>query len=569
MHGVGHGEVDRLLQIQPVVDVAQEEQQLPLLLLVAAGRAECQVGLAVAQRQRGRERGARPLARRQRAGQPLFQPEHLRARVQPETQFGDDGRGLEPSAGQRGRDHVAPAVDDVDVRGVAPLGRSAHIGQRGLIGGAAGRGDLRQTLQRVHDTGHLRLEAGHAAGQEVLRRHFADQRAAFVVVGVGQQVLQRHVDEGRIAVIGLAVGKGQLHGFRDPVHEFRAGRAHAGQVHALEQRERLQEDRALAPRARLGHGVAVVVVGDRLVVAGGPARQVVRGDHAPVGGAALVHDVGAAREAFDLFGHEAPVERVARRLDLAFAVRARALGLLQHAGPGAGQRRIAEQLAGLRHLAARHVDLGRRRPVGFEKVLQAGDGIGNARHQRMAMLGVIDGGLQHVAHAHRAVVAQQQHPGVEGARDDRGQEPVARDQLQAFGAVTLQRGRGRRGALAAQDLDAAGARRIEHGGHFAGRPHQVGLDHLQHEGRRDAGVERIAAALQERHAGRASQPMGGGHDTEGAENFRTRCEHGSPPTRCAGPLKGATPTDRQSRIRDVPDVPRYVGTVARLHIRHA
>ncbi|KAG0922741.1 hypothetical protein G6F57_021836 [Rhizopus arrhizus] len=92
----------------------------------------------------------------------------------------------------------------------------------------------------------------------------------------------------------------------------------------------------------------------------------------------------------------------------------------------------------------------------FEKVLQAGDGVGNARHQRMAMLGVIDSGLQHVAHAHRAVVAQQQHPGVERARDHGGQQAVARDQLQPFGAVAFKRGRGRRGALAAKHLDAPG-----------------------------------------------------------------------------------------------------------------
>ncbi|MNW15650.1 hypothetical protein D3C71_2142270 [compost metagenome] len=75
----------------------------------------------------------------------------------------------------------------------------------------------------------------------------------------------------------------------------------------------------------------------------------------------------------------------------------------------------------------------------------------------MAMLGVIDGGFQHIAHAHRAVVAQQQHPGVKGAGNHRGQQAVAGNQLQPFGAVAFQRSAGGRGALAAQHFQLAGA----------------------------------------------------------------------------------------------------------------
>ncbi|MNX58533.1 hypothetical protein D3C86_893810 [compost metagenome] len=347
---------------------------------------------------------------------------------------------------------------------------------------------------------------------------------------------QRHIDEGRIAVIGLAVRKGQLHGLRDAVDEFGAGRADARQIHVFQDGERLQEHRPLAPGAGLGHGVAVVIVGQRLVVAGGPARQVVGRDDAAVGGSAFVHDVGVAGEPVDLFGDEAAIERVAGRLDLAFSVSARALRLLEHAGPRSGQRRIAEQLAGFRNLAAGHIHLGGRGPVRLEEILQAGDGVGNARHQRMAVLGVIDGGFEHVAHAHRAMVAQQQHPGVERPRNDGGQQAVAGDELEPFGAVALQRGGGRRRALAAQHFDAASARGIEHRGHFAGRADEVRLDHLQHERGRGAGIERVAAALQQRHAGRAGQPMRGCHDTEGAENFRASRKHGeSCVERCQAP----------------------------------
>lgn len=260
--------------------------------------------------------------------------------------------------------------------------------------------------------------------------------------------------------------------------------------------------------------------------------------------AAFVHDLVAARELVDGLGHEAAVEGVAGRLDLALAVAAGLLGGLQHAGPGGGQRRVAEQLAGLGHVAAGQVDLRRGGPVGLEEVLQAGDGVGDARHQRVAVLGVIDGGFQHIAHAHRAVVAQQLHPGVERAGNDGGQQAVAGDQLEAFGAVALERGGGGRGALAAQHFDAAGAGGIEHRRHFAGGADQVGLDHLQHEGRSDTGVERVAAALEQRHAGRAGQPMGGGHDTEGAEDFRASRKHDAILSRTA---RGRWPQEQVKR----------------------
>src|SRR5580700_4136688 len=70
VRGVERREVDRLLQVHAERQVVEEEQQRPLILLVAAGRAERQVRLAVPQREARGERRARPLARRERGGQP-------------------------------------------------------------------------------------------------------------------------------------------------------------------------------------------------------------------------------------------------------------------------------------------------------------------------------------------------------------------------------------------------------------------------------------------------------------------------------------------------------------------
>ena len=55
------GRVDRLLEVEPEIDVAEERVQRPLLLLVAARRAPREVRLAVTERQPGTERRARPL----------------------------------------------------------------------------------------------------------------------------------------------------------------------------------------------------------------------------------------------------------------------------------------------------------------------------------------------------------------------------------------------------------------------------------------------------------------------------------------------------------------------------
>src|SRR5262249_55609096 len=67
--------VDRLLQVHAVVGVMEEQQERPLLLLVAARRAERQVGRAVPEGERGRERGARPLAGRKARVEALVEPE--------------------------------------------------------------------------------------------------------------------------------------------------------------------------------------------------------------------------------------------------------------------------------------------------------------------------------------------------------------------------------------------------------------------------------------------------------------------------------------------------------------
>ena len=62
--------LDRLLQVEAEHEVGEQEDDLPLVLLVAAGRAAGQHGHAVAQHQRRAQRGARPPPGTRLAGRP-------------------------------------------------------------------------------------------------------------------------------------------------------------------------------------------------------------------------------------------------------------------------------------------------------------------------------------------------------------------------------------------------------------------------------------------------------------------------------------------------------------------
>ena len=110
---------------------------------------------------------------------------------------------------------------------------------------------------------------------------------------------------------------------------------------------------------------------------------------------------------------------------------AAALRLAQDALVGVGDLRIGEMRAGQRHLAARQIDRRRRRPMLLEQVLHGVDGRADALDQRIAVARIADRGRQHVGDAHRAVVAQQRHPGVEGAGNAGREQPGAGHEIEA------------------------------------------------------------------------------------------------------------------------------------------
>src|SRR6185437_17168389 len=87
--GVVVRRVDRGLEIEVLVDMAEEDVERPLVLLVASGGAEGQARRSVAAGDGGRQRRPRPLAGLERVRQALLEPEHLRARAETEAEGRD------------------------------------------------------------------------------------------------------------------------------------------------------------------------------------------------------------------------------------------------------------------------------------------------------------------------------------------------------------------------------------------------------------------------------------------------------------------------------------------------
>jgi hypothetical protein len=502
------------LQIQAEVHVPQQQLQRPLILLIAARRAERGIGLAVAGDERRRERGARTASRSERRGQSFFHPEHLAARGHVEAQSRNRGRCLEPAARRRRRHHVAPAIDDIEMHGVA-----AQLGQRRERGFALTEA-ARLLAARVGED----FRGARLAVEQIARTEFErcaariDLPAARIVIGVAQKRVHRHVGEVRVAVEDVAVRERELRAFDDRVDEVRSQRVHAREIEALQQSQLLQEHRALAPRSRLVNHEAFVFVRDGVFVGRLPAREIGCIQQPAITLARRIEHVGRAEVLIDRIRNEAAIERKTRALALLSAVAAR-VRFAQDALVGFRDGRIREQTIGSRRFAVAQPLLGGRAPFALEEILDREDRRRHARQHRIAMFRVADGIAQHVFQRQLPVVAQQGHPAAERARHDGGQEARAGHHGEAQLLHALDGHGGGRHALAAQHAHAVFLRAIEHGGQLAARPVQMRLDDLQHEAGCRCRVERVAAFFEDRHRGRAGQPVRRRHHAESADQF--------------------------------------------------
>ncbi len=295
--------------------------------------------------------------------------------------------------------------------------------------------------------------------------------------------------------------------------------------------QRLEQGGPLTPQPGLGDLHALPLVHRRRLpggLVGGEVRAADQpGQHLPAGVPPL-----ARPERLDGLGHEAAAPRVARRLGLLGDGRRRAAGVdepLQHRGVG----RVAEQLSRPRGPTAGQPEVGRRRPVGLEELADALDGGGRPGDQRVAVARIPDRRLEDGGQRQRAVVAQEEQPGVDRAGHGRRERAGAGHVVEAERRERLAgRRRGRR-SLAAQHPRA----RVLRGGHdgreVAARPVEVGLDDVQHEATGGRRVEGVAAELEHPLRRLRGEPVRGGDHAEGpgergagGEGGHRRCPSG-------------------------------------------
>ena len=160
------------------------------------------------------------------------------------------------------------------------------------------------------------------------------------------------------------------------------------EVEPLQQRQLLQEHRALAPRPALGDGVAAVVVGERRLDRRLPARHVVAGQQPVMAPARRIeHLLGAGRNGRWPRRQSRDTRRRAARS--IWRSRVTAAGFAREDAPvGRGECGIAEQLTRLRRAAVGQIDRGRARPVAAEHVGHDADRHADAAGQRVAVLGI-------------------------------------------------------------------------------------------------------------------------------------------------------------------------------------
>ena len=140
---------------------------------------------------------------------------------------------------------------------------------------------------------------------------------------------------------------------------------------------------------------------------------------------------------------------------------------------------------------------------------------------------VADRGLEHVAEPPGAELAQHQEPAVERAGDNRRKQTRAGNEVEPERAKVIGRRGGGRGPLSADHDDVAAFGAVHDRGKIPSRPVQVRLDDLQRESGCCGRVERVAAALEHRHADRGCEPVRRRDHPEGSAQLGpSREEHG-------------------------------------------
>ena len=402
------------------------------------------------------------------------------------------------------------AVDGADVGGVE-LGR-----EPGPL-----RHQRRAAARRAFGRAFARVAGRRHLGPGPIR---ADHLPPLPRIVARQQRFDRHVDEARIAEISLAVGEGELHRLGDAVQVAGGVVAELAQLGRVQEVERLQQRRPLAPGAA-GEQPDLAERGvDRRLDAGAIARQIVGRDEAAV----------LLLEADDGGGDIAAIEGVARRGEAGLApARPRRRLLVGHVLDGGGEVLLHEDLARPRRTILRQIDrdVRRERPI---LGLVRGDDLRHQRIDRKAVAGELDRRARHLAEAHGAEALERGDPGVGRRRHHRAQHALRNLAAMAL-LEEVARDRLRPGAETGNGDDAIGLGGIDDDRRHAREVHIFGLHHAERDAAGDTGVDRIAARLQDPKAGLGREVLAGGHHVARPHDGRAMGLHVSSVGRSAQP----------------------------------
>ena len=228
-------------------------------------------------------------------------------------------------------------------------------------------------------------------------------------------------------------------------------------------------------------------------------------------------------EADDLACDVAAIERIVRRAQPGLAVGTGGAVLIGHVLQRARQIGLHELLPRLRHAPVGQKDRGVGLPAPVF-VLVRGDRDGEQRIHREALAGIADRIRRDIGEAHRAVAPQRGDPGIGRGGDDGAQHAVG-----DLAAVLAHEDVGRqclRPPAETGDALHLTVRQPDHDRCDAGDVHQIRLQHAERDAGRAAGIDRIAAGLQDGERGRCGEVVAGGNRVTRAVDGRAMAHVG-------------------------------------------
>ena len=261
------GRFHRLLRVHAEHQRVQDQLQVALHLVVAAGAAHGHHRLAVLRQDVVHQRGAGPLARLDHVGVTRFAVEHFDPRAQAGAQFGEEHRLGERPPADGAAHQVAMPVQHrhmrraVVRRGVRPDGRGHDLrcGAPGLLGEPPW------------------ISGGPLFGVGALG---IDLPGADCGVFLGQQTVHGHRREVGIPVKSLPVAEAQLQRLGHRVDVGRAVVPHRLEIEVLQDVQRLHQHGPLRPGVVPPHLVAVEGGAHRFAELGVVSGQVLQSQDA-------------------------------------------------------------------------------------------------------------------------------------------------------------------------------------------------------------------------------------------------------------------------------------------------